>query len=158
MAIRAKFAALCPAGLGALLLLVGASNVAAAHPGHHHAPTAVTAPRAPAPSVAPDAAVEAPDAAEDVNEQLVGRRAATLEGLVQSRSGIHLSTPAKAPLPLDTGNCCCGSIACHAAIELPAAVAIGPIILASKVEPLLATGAAKSDPHGIDRPPRGLPL
>jgi hypothetical protein len=143
MAIRAKLAALSCAVLGGLLLLVGGAKVAAAHPGHDHAPAAVSAPHA---------AVQMP---AEAAEQRDSQHLAVLEGSVQSWAGVHLSTkPATAPQPLHAGNCCCGSIACHAGVQGPDTPFVHRYSSSQRFDLPRVLPMPKSPWGGIERPPR----
>jgi hypothetical protein len=148
MAIRAKLTALLGALLAGVLILISGVAPASAHAGHNHASKATV--QAPTPVAAVAAPVEA--VVSTVLDEVQGPtgQGAALADLT--------TTPAKIPMPVHQGNCCCGSIACHAGVEAPAPAAVEPAQLSAKVEPVPVLGAAKFNPHGIDRPPRRLPL
>ena len=146
MAMRAKLTGLLAAALTGFFVLIGGAAPASAHAGHDHSQnTAVQAP-APVAGSFPAIAATAPD--EDV--QSPARAGGTDADLT--------SSPNKIPAPVHQGNCCCGSIACHAGVEAALPVAVKPFGLSAKVELVPSAGLAKFNPHGIDRPPRSLPL
>jgi hypothetical protein len=143
MAIRAKLSVLLGAMLAGFLVLVGGAVPASAHAGHDHARVATMQPPAPVAVDVEAIAATVPDEAQSPSRE--------------GGSQAHLTTtPAKTPAPVQQGNCCCGSIACHAGVEAPAPIAVERPMLSAKLEPMPVSGTAKSDPHGIDRPPRAL--
>lgn len=147
MTVRTRLAVLSSAVLGALLLLVGASDVANAHPGHDHAPAAAHAPgqRVSIAVVASAATFEA-DATQ---------RAAIVKVAARDGADVHLAShdPA-APQPIQAGNCCCGSIACHVGVETPTAPVVWPSSLSQKFDLPPVLPIPESEWGGIERPPR----
>jgi hypothetical protein len=153
MAKRAKLTALLGAMLAGFLVLVGGAAPASAHAGHNHSRNATA--QAPAPVVVDHEAIGA--TVPDEIGATVPDETESPPGETGSQNDLT-TTPAKIPAPVHQGNCCCGSIACHAGVEPPAAAAIKDVRVSARVEPVPVSGTAKFNPHGIDRPPRSLPL
>jgi hypothetical protein len=147
MTVRTRLAVLSFAVLGALLLLVGAPDVANAHPGHDHAPPVAHAPSQPVPIavVASAATFEAGTA----------QRAPIVKVAAPHGPEVHLASrdPA-APQPIQAGNCCCGSIACHVGVETPTAPVVWTSRLSQKFELPPVLPMPESAWGGIERPPR----
>jgi hypothetical protein len=146
MTVRTRLAVLSIAVLGALFLLVGAPDVANAHPGHDHAPRAAHAPRQQLPvAVASVAAFEA-GAAQWV---------ANVKKAAPHGADVHLAShhPA-APPPFHASNCCCGSIACHVGVEASTAPVVWPYSLSQKFDLPSVLPTPKNEWGGIERPPR----
>jgi hypothetical protein len=143
MSFRAKFTAIAAALLGGLLVLAGGTVPASAHAAHDHAATPSRGPVA-------FAAYLLPKGTADLKSKETWRRAQT------QTSTARLSTGAPdAPQPFHAGNCCCGSVTCHAGVE-PAPIPLMYRVGSGKkfdLPPILPV--AKSDWGGIERPPRG---
>ena len=147
MAMRAKLIGLLAAVLTGFFILLGGAAPASAHAGHDHSQNAAVQ-EAPTPVVGAFMAMAA--TAPDQEVQSPTR---------EDGSHFDLTTsPSKIPAPVHQGNCCCGSIACHAGVEAAVPIAVKPFGPSAKVELVPAAGMAKFNPHGIDRPPRSLPL
>jgi hypothetical protein len=146
MALHAKLTGLLAAVLTGFFVLLCGAAPASAHAGHDHFQSAAV--QAPAPVAETFKAIPATASDEDVQSLALD-------------AGSHAdltTTPNKTPAPLHQGNCCCGSIACHAGVEAAVPVAVKPFGLSAKVELVPAASMAKFNPHGIDRPPRSPSL
>ena len=149
MAIRSKFTLLLSALMGGLFFLAGASNVASAHPSHKH----VSALSAPAHSPLRISVGQEP--ARWIEPQGSRLQPAVVKRSVQNGAIVYLApAPSKAPQPLHAGNCCCGSIACHAGVEAPAMPLLAWCSLSQKYDLPAVLPMAKSEWGGIERPPR----
>ena len=144
MAMRAKLSVL-GAALAGFFILVGGAAPASAHAGHDHNDSATVQVRVPVAVTFEAVAATASDEAQSPTRQ-------------EDSQADLTTTPSKIPAPVHQGNCCCGSIACHAGVEAPAPAAMKHVRLSARVEPMPVFGMAKTNPHGIDRPPRSLPL
>jgi hypothetical protein len=140
MANRAKLTALLSAVLVGFFVLIGGATAASAHAGHDHGPTpTVSTPEIVVPSI--NAVVDTGTEAEDGST-----RAGDLAELADG--------PTKAPQPLHQGNCCCGSIACHAAVAALLIELTPGYFYSVRLKPRPVAALAGTKEGGIERPPR----
>jgi hypothetical protein len=146
MAVRFRLAVLSIAVLGVLFLLVGAPDVANAHPGHDHAPPAAHASRQQVPiGVASVAAFEAGAV----------QRTAIVKAAGPEGAEVHLASHhPTAPQPSQADNCCCGSVACHVVVEASTAPIVWPRSLSQKFDLSPVQPMPENEWGGIERPPR----
>ena len=142
MANRAKLTALLGAVLAGFFVLIGGATPASAHAGHDHGPTpTVSTPEIVVPRI--NVAVDTDSEAEDR-----GARGGDLAELADG--------PTKAPQPLHQGNCCCGSIVCHAAVAAPLIELTPGYFYSARLKPRPVAALAGTKEGGIERPPRGV--
>ena len=148
MAIRSKFALLLCALLGGLFFLAGAPNVASAHPGHNHVRALAAAP-------SPSRISVGHEPARRIRQQGALLQSRVVKRSVQNGVAVRLApAPPKPPQPLHAGNCCCGSIACHAGVEAPTVPLLAWCSLSQKFDLPAVLPMPKSVWGGIERPPR----
>lgn len=122
--------------LAGLLLLLGTSNRALAHAGHEHSTEAA---RPITLTVILDEGQIGPSEA-----------APKLPSLDMEVT----YAPDKPSAPQHQGNCCCGSIACHAGVSTPAIDVTNPYRLAERLLPPPLVAWIRGPQDGIERPPR----
>src|SRR5262245_43628805 len=149
MIAKAKLLTFCATLVAVLVLLVGSAAPADAHAGHDHGPPAqgftLTLSVPQALPLAIDAVV-----VTDIEIEKDGASA--------GRS-LELAVPLNAPQPLHLGNCCCGSIACHAAVAAPLIEVAPGCVYRMRFEPQPAGALIGTEVGGLERPPRSvLPL
>jgi hypothetical protein len=136
--------------IGCLSLMSGAVP-AHAHAGHAHRTTAASVkpvtvqPAAEEPLTEPVAAMVAP------SEQAANAGVIDVESLERDAR----ASPTRSHRPLHQGNCCCGSIACHAGVAAAAADVTDPYQVGERIALRPVPGMATAKPGGIERPPRG---
>jgi hypothetical protein len=140
MADTAKFSVLFAAIVAAVFVLIGGTAPASAHAGHDHA--AASSDATPAKIVSEVKAIALAQSAEP-------------EATSQTGGRVFVESAAKIPQPLQQGSCCCGSVACHAAVAAAQAGPLNRERFNEKVDLPPVIGAAKTNSSGIDRPPRG---
>jgi len=126
--------------LAAILLVLGSASRAHAHPGHDHS-TEATSPATLA--VAPD-------------DWQIGPSEAAPDLPFLSTEVIY--APDKPTAPQHQGNCCCGSIACHAGVATPVMDVADPYRLAERLLPPPLIAWIRGPQDGIERPPRAASL
>jgi hypothetical protein len=142
MATRAKLTALLGAVLAGSFVLVVGVVPANAHAGHDHGPAAT---------------VSSPEVLLPAINTAAGRVAETEDRGTRTSDQSQLAdVPAKAPQPLHQGNCCCGSIACHAAVAALLIEVIPGYVYGMRLEPRPVSRLVGTKEGGIERPPRGV--
>ena len=126
--------------LAAILLVLGSASRAHAHPGHNHS-TEVTPP-ATVTVVPDDWRIGPPEAAPEL----------------PFRDTEVTYAPTKPSAPQHEGNCCCGSIACHAGVATPVMEVADPYRLAERLLPPALVAWIRDSQDGIERPPRAASL
>jgi hypothetical protein len=139
MSVRLTAGVVFAALVAAILLVLGSANSAHAHAGHDHS-TDATGPAT---------------LAVISDEDEIGRTGAALD--LPSLDNEVTYAPDKPSVPQHQGNCCCGSIACHAGVETPALDVADPYRLAERLLPPPLIGWVRGPQDGIERPPRAAP-
>jgi hypothetical protein len=145
MATRTMLTALLGAVLAGFFVLVGGAVPANAHAGHDHGAAAT---------------ISSPEVLFPAINAAAGRVAEAQDrGTRTSDQSELANAPTKAPQPLHQGNCCCGSIACHAAVAAPLIEVFPGYVYGMRLEPHPASRLVGKKEGGIERPPRGaIPL
>jgi hypothetical protein len=165
MARVSRLIALLSAALAGLLLSTLIAP-ASAHPGHRHGMSSPAHRSAPASS-----AITAP-AQTDRAAVAETRSSTTVDAPKEGPFGqpSHRPQPdgveddlaardGKPPAPLHQGNCCCGSVACHAGVPAAVQGAREPSMRSEKLDLPPVRAVARTEQGGIERPPRGrMPL
>ena len=141
MAMRTSLTTTVGALLAGFLFIACGSAPVHAHAGHNHASKEAVAAQLPVRTPAPIGPfVSAGDrVSTHVTDSLWPNMAST-----------------ESPPPLQSGTCCCGSIACHAGLNAPAIDLFHPRRFGQRMRPARVVGAAKTVAGGVERPPRGL--
>src|SRR5262245_9324994 len=126
--------------LAAILLVLGSANRAHAHAGHDHSTEAT--PPATVAVVSDEWQIGPSEAAPDL--PFLGTEVTY--------------APDKPSPPLHQGNCCCGSIACHAGVATPVIDVADPYRLAERLLPPPPIAWIRGPQDGIERPPRAASL
>jgi len=140
MSVRLTAGVFFAALLAAILLVLGGANRAHAHPGHDHSAEAT-----------PLATVTAV-----LDEWQIGPSAATPDLPFLGTEVTY--APDKPSAPQHQGNCCCGSIACHAGVATPVIDVADPYRLAERLLPPPLIAWIRGPQDGIERPPRTASL
>jgi hypothetical protein len=146
MVAQAKLSVFCAALVAALLLLAGGAAPAMAHAGPDHRPSAAT-------TMLPEMPIPMMQVVAEAGNAGVLDRAET------GAMAVLTDLPGKAPLPLQQGNCCCGSIACHAGMVASFVDTTHRYSFSEWVRPRPDYALTGTEAGGIERPPRGnIPL
>jgi hypothetical protein len=140
MSVRLTAGVIFAALLAAILLVLGSANRAHAHPGHDHS-TDATLPATVA--VVPD-------------EWQIGPSEVARDLPFLGTEVTHV--PDKPSAPQHQGNCCCGSIACHAGVATPVIDVADPYRAAERLLPPPLIACIRGHKDGIERPPRAASL
>lgn len=136
MSVRLIAGVFFAALLAVIQLVLGSANCAHAHADHAHATEAT-----PTTTVA-----LVPD-----NWQIGSSEAAPDLPILDTEVTYAPDKPSAPPHP---GNCCCGSIACHAGVATPVIDVADPYRLAERLLPPRLIAWIRGPQDGIERPPR----
>jgi len=145
----AKFTLLVAALFFSCLSLMGNASPANAHAGHSHRETADSAEQTVAIAPADEESLTENDTAAPLAQAARDGKG----GVDAPEIGVSVSL-AKHHQPIHNGNCCCGSIACHAGVATHVINVTDPYRLGEHLvlPPVVACIGASQD--GIERPPR----
>lgn len=122
------------AGLLAVFLLAGNASPAVAHGSHPHPSTAVRQ-----------------------QTDLLSKTTEKSQTWTRDEAQAHkASRKAPAQAPEKAGDCCCGSLMCHAGVSLPIALVSLTYSRNERVVPGPSADPEQRTPSGLERPPRSL--